>query len=317
MHQNFKCTHAAGRGCSCIDHPTAAGDCKELDHTDGTTVRVSDDDECADITPAPTPAPVGVLTYGKWGGNYGNHIKYKGYCYTTMDKCNPNLQTCGDACQQQATLMPPNTEFGAGLTKYETVPYSKELGLAVAQQAYFGTQFVVFKAGQAYWTAANKGGSLYTGGNVMGAYDGAGPASSATGNLRLLKGATFSYSGATVGLLEVYYRNPNGVGSWQPVCDDGFDATAAQVACKQLGMAGGSFETAPDTGRPNMHLDDLQCKGSEKKLMDCTHSGWGNENCGSGENVKLFCNYVGTSYKVEGMCNAKVLIRKPTYGNKC
>ena len=39
------------------------------------------------------------------------------------------------------------------------------------------------------------------------------------------KGATFSYSGATVGLLEVYYRNPNGVGSWQPVCDDGFDAT--------------------------------------------------------------------------------------------
>jgi hypothetical protein len=260
-----------------------------------------------------------VLTYGKWGGNYGNHIKYKGYCYTTMDKCNPNLQTCGDACQTEATLVPHNTEAGGSPTKYELVPYSEELGLAVAQQAFFGTQFVVFKWGEAYWTKTSIGGGLYTGGRVLGSYDGAGPASSTTGNLRLLNGNTFSYTSATSGLLEVYYRNGNGEGSWQPVCDDAFDATAAQVACKQLGMAGGSFQTAPDTGRPNMHLDNLSCRGSEKKLMDCTHNGWGIENCGSHENVKLYCNYVGTSYKVERMCNAKVLMRKPVqkYGKEC
>ena len=43
--------------CDCVDHPTAAGNCKEFDHTDATKLRLSDDAECAPSTSAPTPAP--------------------------------------------------------------------------------------------------------------------------------------------------------------------------------------------------------------------------------------------------------------------
>ena len=60
VHPNFKCTHESGT-CSCSDHPTAVGNCKEFDHTDATKLRLSDDAECATSTPAPTPAPTEVV----------------------------------------------------------------------------------------------------------------------------------------------------------------------------------------------------------------------------------------------------------------
>ena len=36
-------------------------------------------------------------------------------------------------------------------------------------------------------------------------------------------------------------------------------------------------------------LDDLNCSGSETKLIDCSHNGWGTHNCGHGEDVGVRC----------------------------
>ena len=41
-------------------------------------------------------------------------------------------------------------------------------------------------------------------------------------------------SSLTAGRLEVYYS-----GQWGTVCDDNFGATAARIACNQLGFSGG------------------------------------------------------------------------------
>lgn len=37
-------------------------------------------------------------------------------------------------------------------------------------------------------------------------------------------------------------------------------------------------------------LDNVDCRGDEKKLAFCTHAGWGVGDCFPGENVKIKCN---------------------------
>ena len=64
FHKNFKCSHA-GQVCSCVDPPTAAGDCKEFDHN-GVTKRLSNDASCVAKTTTTTyslhkTCPAGVV----------------------------------------------------------------------------------------------------------------------------------------------------------------------------------------------------------------------------------------------------------------
>ncbi|MBX7195080.1 MAG: scavenger receptor cysteine-rich domain-containing protein [Sandaracinaceae bacterium] len=87
------------------------------------------------------------------------------------------------------------------------------------------------------------------------------------------------------GFLEVYYS-----GEWRPVCDDSFDMADANVACRMMGYSGAETFTTSVTGtNESFWLDDLGCTGTESSLADCTHSGWGVENCGSTECVQVVC----------------------------
>ena len=36
-------------------------------------------------------------------------------------------------------------------------------------------------------------------------------------------------------------------------------------------------------------LDDVRCNGSEKRLADCSHAGWGEHNCDPSENIGIRC----------------------------
>jgi hypothetical protein len=78
-------------------------------------------------------------------------------------------------------------------------------------------------------------------------------------------------------------------GEWRPVCDDLFGMNEANVACRQLGFAGAtSYQTV--TGQTNdFWLDDVQCNGSELRLDDCRHAGWGRENCSASETQAVTC----------------------------
>ncbi|XP_071804947.1 uncharacterized protein [Asterias amurensis] len=106
----------------------------------------------------------------------------------------------------------------------------------------------------------------------------------ADGSLRLMDGS-YSYEGR----VEIFYQ-----GQWGTICDDLWDIQDANVVCRQLGFtAAVSALTAVDrfpVGVGEILLDDLECSGDESSLTDCTHAGWGTENCGHSEDAAVICS---------------------------
>ncbi|XP_072013340.1 scavenger receptor cysteine-rich domain-containing protein DMBT1-like [Amphiura filiformis] len=102
------------------------------------------------------------------------------------------------------------------------------------------------------------------------------------GEVRLVEGPS-----PLSGRLEIYHD-----GRWGTVCDDYFESTEGRVACIQLGFSDLGeviYDDIFGTAVGTTWLDDVNCQGHEKRLQDCTHGGWGIENCGHTEDVGLRC----------------------------
>ena len=95
-------------------------------------------------------------------------------------------------------------------------------------------------------------------------------------------------SGPHEGRVEVFYE-----GQWGTVCDDLWDFQDAAVACRQLGFPGAVRATTAAAeftiGDGPIVLDDLECIGDERTLGECTHRGWGDNNCGHSEDAGVVC----------------------------
>jgi hypothetical protein len=124
-------------------------------------------------------------------------------------------------------------------------------------------------------------------------------------DLSTLRFAKFG-SSETSGRLEIFKY-----GSWGTICDDGFDDNAADVACRQMGFEGGSFEgNQYGAGTGNIKMAYVDCTGSESSLFDCDFSvsfGWGEgdgggHNCGHVEDVSVSC--YGTLFNPKTQCTA-------------
>ena len=79
---------------------------------------------------------------------------------------------------------------------------------------------------------------------------------------------------------------------WGTVCDDSFGTADANVACRQLGFsdAGAVALTSGFTnGAGRIWLDDVQCRGTEARLIDCTARPLGQHNCVHAEDVGVRC----------------------------
>ena len=82
-------------------------------------------------------------------------------------------------------------------------------------------------------------------------------------------------------------------GLWGTVCDDGWDLDDATVVCQQLGFPSAEvavlFGTTFGAGTGPIWLDEVDCTGSETNLTQCSHNGFGNEDCGHSEDAGVQC----------------------------
>ena len=99
------------------------------------------------------------------------------------------------------------------------------------------------------------------------------------GDLRLRGG-----SSGNRGRLEIFHDS-----QWGTVCDDNFGDVDAGVACRQLGHDSGVVTSDFSAGTGTIWLDEVACTGSESRLADCAHAGWGGSNCTHVEDVSIRC----------------------------
>ncbi|XP_054132030.1 HHIP-like protein 1 [Melozone crissalis] len=91
------------------------------------------------------------------------------------------------------------------------------------------------------------------------------------------------------GRLEVFID-----GEWGTVCDDGWGLPAAAVVCRQLGFpravrAAKKAEFGEGSSL-RILLDDVQCSGQERTLLECSHAGVGTHNCKHEEDAGVVCS---------------------------
>jgi hypothetical protein len=85
-------------------------------------------------------------------------------------------------------------------------------------------------------------------------------------------------------------------GAWRNVCDDGFGAEEAVVACRSLGGQLLRYETEVFDSDFAYEVGDFTCSGTEASLASCGSSGLNNAGmrtrCGSlGNSVSVFCSF--------------------------
>ncbi|XP_062569350.1 neurotrypsin-like, partial [Saccostrea cucullata] len=83
-------------------------------------------------------------------------------------------------------------------------------------------------------------------------------------NIRLSNGTSVNE-----GILEVLIN-----GKWGAVCDSDWNQNDAKVACRSLGYSGGGLSAAANIygGNEQIWLDEINCNGNEKSLVECSQS---------------------------------------------
>ncbi|XP_053413459.1 scavenger receptor cysteine-rich domain-containing group B protein isoform X2 [Nycticebus coucang] len=132
-----------------------------------------------------------------------------------------------------------------------------------------------------------------------------------SGRLRLVGGP-----GPCRGRVEVLHA-----GGWGTVCDDDWDFADARVACREAGCGPALGATGLGHfgyGRGPVLLDNVGCAGTETRLSDCFHLGWGQHNCGHHEDAGALCagpEELGLQAQQDGSETTRVPTPRPRDGH--
>ncbi|KAJ7990342.1 hypothetical protein DPEC_G00299310 [Dallia pectoralis] len=106
-----------------------------------------------------------------------------------------------------------------------------------------------------------------------------------TGSVRLISAELLSDRGR----VEIFIR-----GEWGTVCDDLFNSKAAAVVCRQLGFPVAlrvAKRAELGGGNGSILLDDVECEGTERTLLECKRAKVGQHNCAHDEDVGVVCGH--------------------------
>ncbi|KAJ8034375.1 hypothetical protein HOLleu_21175 [Holothuria leucospilota] len=81
-------------------------------------------------------------------------------------------------------------------------------------------------------------------------------------------------------------------GEWGTVCDDSWDLLDAMVVCKQLGYQtalAGPRNAYFGRGTGLIWMDNVQCRGNEVSLSECSLPPFGEHNCGHSKDAGVAC----------------------------
>ncbi|XP_053168860.1 neurotrypsin-like isoform X1 [Hemicordylus capensis] len=106
-------------------------------------------------------------------------------------------------------------------------------------------------------------------------------------------------------------------GQWGSVCDDGWTDRDAAVVCRQLGYSGAAKAKIMayfGEGHGPIHLDNVECSGTERTLGECITPERNTHNCWHSEDAGVICDYmeeepqaIGNAGSVFGMCGLRLL----------
>ncbi|XP_038070240.1 scavenger receptor cysteine-rich domain superfamily protein-like isoform X2 [Patiria miniata] len=93
----------------------------------------------------------------------------------------------------------------------------------------------------------------------------------------------------SAGHVVIYFEGELGT-----ICDIGWTWVNSDVLCKELGFVGseeydGHKDSSFLTNIMKVQLENVNCEGDEQRLVQCSHSGWGNSDCDHSRDVWVRC----------------------------